>query len=84
MDSSQPDQGRPARSLGRSVVRVGGTVVALVAIAYVVRAIVQNEIWASGSATLSQILAIAVIGGGVYATTNMILSAGWWRNLVQQ
>jgi hypothetical protein len=84
VDSSQPDQPGPTRSLARSAVRVGGIVVALVAIAYVGRAIVQNEIWASGSATLSQILAIAVVGGGSYAAINMLLSAGWWQNLIQQ
>jgi hypothetical protein len=84
VQSSQPDTAKPTRSLGRSVVRIGGTIVALVAIAYVGRAIVQNEIWASGSATLSQILAISAIGGGVYAANNIFLSAGWWQNLVQQ
>ena len=84
VDSSQPDNAKSKRSLGRSVVRIGGTILALVAIAYVGRAIVQNEIWASGSTTLSQILAIAVVGGGVYAAINIFLSAGWWQNLVQQ
>ena len=71
VESSQPDTAEPKRSLGRSVVRIGGTILALVAIAYVGRAIVQNEIWASGSTTLSQILAIAVVGGGVYAAISI-------------
>jgi hypothetical protein len=84
--SPNSDQARttPLRSLARSAVRIVGIIIALVSIGYVGRAIVQNQIWQTNTASLTQIIGVAILGGSVYAVINVILSGGWWQILVNQ